>query len=461
MTAYPSPSDADDGAPTEPKRRSKMLWWIIGGIALLVLIVLGARYRAATPATTGRSGFNGPLTVGVASVGKGDIPITINALGTVTPLATVTVHPQINGPLVKIAFTEGQMVKAGDLLVLIDPRPYQAAVDQADGQLKHDQALLANAKVDLERYKTLLAQNSVSDQTYATQVATVAQDEATVATDRASLEVAKLNLEYCRITSPVAGLVGLRQVDIGNLMQANASTIVVVTQMQPMSVLFTVPEDSLSDVLQRLRSGQKLSVEAYDRSLTNKIASGTLSNSDNEIDTTTGTLKLRAMFDNSKFELFPSQFVNVRLLLDTLHDAIVVPGAAMQQGASGSYVYVVKADNTASMRAVTTGPSSGDLVSITKGLAVGERVVVDGADQLRDGAHVVVPGAAAGAAGAPPGSGQHQRHHDAGAGSSGGGGSSSGGTSSDGGNSSSGGSSSGGHVHRQHSADNPGGASPP
>ena len=461
MTLYLPPGDADDGAPTEPRRRSKMLWWIIGGIALLVLIVIGARYRAATPPPTGRSGFNGPLTVGVASVAKGDIPITINALGTVTPLATVTVHPQINGPLVKIAFTEGQTVKAGDLLVLIDPRPYQAAVDQAAGQLKHDQALLANAKVDLERYKTLLAQNSVSDQTYATQVATVAQDEATVATDRASLEVAQLNLEYCRITSPVAGLVGLRQVDIGNLMQANASTIVVVTQMQPMSVLFTVPEDSLSDVLQRLRSGQKLSVEAYDRSLTNKIASGTLSNSDNEIDTTTGTLKLRAMFDNSKFELFPSQFVNVRLLLDTLHDAIVVPGAAMQQGASGSYVYVVKADNTASMRAVTTGPSSGDLVSITKGLAVGERVVVDGADQLRDGAHVVVPGAAAGAAGAPPGSGQHQRHHDAGAGSSGGGGGSSGGTSSDGGNSSSGGSSSGGHMHRQHSADNPGGASPP
>ena len=444
-------------APGEPEaRRRKKIWWIIAGIALLALIVIGARYRAAAPPTTGRGGLNGPLTVGVASVTSGDIPITINALGTVTPLATVTVHPQINGPLVKIAFTEGQMVKRGDLLVLIDPRPYQAAVDQAAGQLKRDQAALANAKVDLDRYKTLLAQNSVSDQTYATQVATVAQDEATVATDRGALEAAQLNLDYCRITSPVAGLVGLRQVDIGNLMQANTTTIVVVTQMQPMSVLFTVPEDSLAEILQRLRSGQNLSVDAYDRSLTNKIASGTLSNADNEIDTTTGTLKLRAQFDNSKFELFPSQFVNVRLLLNTLHDAIVVPGAAMQQGASGSYVYVVNADSTVSMRGVTPGPSSGDLVSISKGLRTGERVVVDGADQLRDGAHVIVPGASP-AAGSSSGSGGHTHRQGGGAG-----GFSSGGGSGGGGST---GSSSGGHYH-QHQQDtgssgNAGGAPPP
>jgi multidrug efflux system membrane fusion protein len=460
MTLYPPPSDADDGAQPEPKHRWKMLWWIIAAVALLVVIVIGARYRAATPAAPGRGGLNGPLAVGVASVTTGEVPITINALGTVTPLATVTVHPQINGPLVKIAFTEGQMVKRGDLLVQIDPRPYQAAVDQAAGQLIRDQAALANAKVDLERYKTLLAQNSVSDQTYATQVATVAQDEATVASDRANLEAAQLNLDYCRITSPVAGLVGLRQVDIGNLMQANTTTIVVVTQLQPMSVLFTVPEDSLSNVLQRLRTGQKLAVDAFDRSLTNKIASGTLSNADNEIDTTTGTLKLRAMFDNTKFELFPNQFVNVRLLLDTLHDAIVVPGAAMQQGASGSYVYVVKPDSTVGMRAVTTGPTSGDLVSITKGLATGERVVVDGADQLRDGAKVVIPGNTPAAGAAAPGSGQRVHHRDAGSSTSSGAG---GGASS--------GASSGGH-HWQHQQDggssagsgaagNAGGAAPP
>src|SRR6202140_1479408 len=217
MTLQPPPSDADHGAYSERRRRRKLIWWIIGGIALLVLIVIGARYRAATPATTGRSGMNGPSTVGAANVTTGDIPITINALGTVTPLATVIIHPQINGPLLKIAFTEGQMIKRGDLLVQIDPRPYQAAVDQAAGQLKRDQASLANAKVDLDRYKTLLAQNSVSDQTYATQVATVAQQEATVASDRATLEVAQLNLDYCRITSPVSGLVGLRQGDVGNL----------------------------------------------------------------------------------------------------------------------------------------------------------------------------------------------------------------------------------------------------
>src|ERR1700722_19096082 len=222
-------------APT-PVNNRKRLWWILGIIALLVLLVLGLRYRArsVTPAAGGRFGAGAPLAVGVGKVTTGDVPITINALGTVTPLATVTVHPQINGPLVKIAFTEGQIVKAGELLAEIDPRPFQAALDQAVGQLKRDQALLANAKVDLARYKTLLAQESVSDQTYATQVSTVAQDEATVAFDQAAVESAQLNLGYCRITSPVAGRVGLRQVDIGNLLQANSSTIVIVTQMQPM-----------------------------------------------------------------------------------------------------------------------------------------------------------------------------------------------------------------------------------
>jgi membrane fusion protein, multidrug efflux system len=406
-------------APTLDNNRKK-LWWTLGIIALLVLLVLGMRYRArsVTP-PGGRFGAGAPLAVGVGKVTTGDVPITINALGTVTPLATVTVHPQVNGPLVKIAFTEGQIVKAGELLAQIDPRPFQAALDQAQGQLKRDQALLANAKIDLARYKTLLAQESVSDQTYATQVSTVAQDEATVAFDQAAVESAQLNLGYCRITSPVAGRVGLRQVDIGNLLQANSSTIVIVTQMQPMSVVFTVPEDSVSTILDHLHRGEKLTVDAFDRSLTNQIASGTLSNSDNQIDTTTGTLKLRAMYDNAKLELFPNQFVNAHLILETLHDQIVVPGAALLNGSQGSYVYLVNADNTVSMRQVVAGPTAGDKVAITKGLVSGQTVVVDGADQLRDGAKIMLPqapGAGGGAAGAP---GAHQRRGSAGGSSSG------------------------------------------
>ena len=398
------------------RRRRKKLWWIVGVVALVVLLVIGLRYRAAQSVTaTGRFGTGGPLAVGVAKVSTGDVPITVNALGTVTPLATVTVHPQINGPLIKIAFTEGQIVKAGELLALIDPRPFQAALDQAQGQLKRDQALLANAKIDLARYKTLLAQESVSDQTYATQVSTVAQDEATVAFDQAAVESAQLNLGYCRITSPVAGRVGLRQVDIGNLLQANTSTIAIVTQMQPMSVLFTVPEDSVSTILDHLHRGEKLTVDAFDRSLTNQIASGTLSNSDNQIDTTTGTLKLRAMFDNSKLELFPNQFVNAHLILETLHDQIVVPGAALQNGSQGSYVYLVNADNTVSMRPVVAGPSAGDLVAITKGLTSGQTVVVDGADQLRDGAKIMLPQApgtgSSGSSGSNGSGGNGGQHH--------------------------------------------------
>ena len=407
-------------APT-PDNNRKRLWWILGIVALLVLLILGLRYRAksVTPPAGGRFGAGAPLAVGVGKVTTGDVPITINALGTVTPLATVTVHPQINGPLVKVAFTEGQIVKAGELLAEIDPRPFQAALDQAVGQLKRDQALLANAKVDMARYKTLLAQESVSDQTYATQVSTVAQDEATVAFDQAAVESAQLNLGYCRITSPVAGRVGLRQVDIGNLLQANTSTIVIVTQMQPMSVVFTVPEDSVSTILDHLHRGEKLTVDAFDRSLTNQIASGTLSNSDNQIDTTTGTLKLRAMYDNSKLELFPNQFVNAHLILETLHDQIVVPGAALMTGSQGSYVYLVNADNTVSMRQVVAGPSAGDLVAITKGLTSGQTVVVDGADQLRDGAKIMLPQAPGAGAG---GTGTHPRRNGAGASSSGSGG---------------------------------------
>jgi multidrug efflux system membrane fusion protein len=399
--SVPSPPFETAETPEEPGRgRWRRLLWIAAVVVLVaaVVAIIVIRHRNATQAPTGNFGRGGPLTVGIAQVSRSDVPIKVAALGTVTPLATVTVHPQVTGPLVKIAFSEGQIVKAGDLLADIDPRPFQAVLDESIGALKRDQALLANARIDLDRYKMLVAENSVSEQQYATQQATVAQDEAIVATDQGAVEAATLNLNYCRITSPVTGRVGLRQVDIGNLVTANSSTIVVVTQMQPMSVLFPVPEDSLSAILQRLNRGEKLSIDAYDRSLTNRIASGVLANADNEIDPTTGTLKLRGMFDNKDLALFPNQFVNVQLLLDTLHDQVTVPGAAVQNGSAGSYVYVVNADSTVNVRPVKAGPTSGDLVAINAGLQPGETVVVDGADQLRDGAHVILPAAAAGAA---------------------------------------------------------------
>jgi multidrug efflux system membrane fusion protein len=409
--------------------RSRKIWWLLGAlvvVGVLTTVVVLRQRSSRESETAARSQFNAPTTVGIGRVTVGDVPITIDALGTVTPLATVTVHPQVTGPLVRIPFTEGQIVKAGELLAQIDPRPFQAALDQALGAQKRDEALLANARVDLNRYKTLLSQNSVAEQTYATQVASVAQDEATVATDKAAVEAAQLNLEYCRITSPVTGMVGLRQVDIGNLVTANTSTIVVVTQMQPMSVLFPVPEDNLGSIMQRMSHGQKLLVDAFDRTFTSKLATGYLSNNDDEVDPTTGTLKFRAMFDNKSNELFPDQFVNVRVLLDTLSGQVVVPGAAVLNGASGSYVYLIDpATSTVSMRLVSTGPSSGDKVSVRSGLKVGDIVVTDGADQLRDGARVVLPNAAgygAGAAGQGQrrgSGGQHRRRPEGGAGAGG------------------------------------------
>jgi len=372
----------------------RQLWIIVGiVVALLIVWVVARRGSTVQRSPGGFGGFNAPLPVGTAQVTTGDVPL--NALGTVTPLATVTVRPQVNGPLTKIAFTEGQMVHAGDVLAEIDPRPYQATLDQAKGQLARDEAQLANARVDLSRYKMLLEQNSVSQQQYDTQVALVNQDEAVITADKATVESATINLNYCRITSPVSGRVGLRQVDLGNLLQANASPIVVVTQLQPISVLFTVPEDNLRQVLGQLKYDAKLPVDAWDRSLTNKLATGSLATADNEIDTSTGTLKLRGMFDNADESLFPNQFVNVKLLVNTLKNQIVVPGAAVQNGASGNYVYVVNvANSTANMRTISVGPASEDKVVVMDGLKPGETVVIDGADQLRDGARVILPGAA-------------------------------------------------------------------
>src|SRR5215469_5613721 len=365
--------------------------WIALGLGLLTLLIWAIYPR---PQVNNR--FNqGAQPVGVATAVSGPIHVNLNALGTVTPLATATVRPQVGGLLTKLFFTEGQMVKAGDPLAEIDPRPYQAALDQAKGQLARDQANLANAKVDFARYQALKQQNAISDQQVATQEALVRSDAGIVEADQANVETAAINLGYTRIVSPVNGRVGLRQMDIGNIVQAGQSTgIVVVTELSPMSVVFTVPEDNISQIMGRVSQGAVLDAEAWDRSQTVKIASGKLATVDNVVDPTTGSVKLRAMFDNTDNKLFPSQFVNVRLLVNTLQDQTVVPVAAIQRGASGTFVFIVNPDKTVNQRSVKLGTQDGDKVAILEGLKPGDTVVVDGADRLRDGSDVMIPNAA-------------------------------------------------------------------
>jgi multidrug efflux system membrane fusion protein len=379
-------------------------------VALLVWFIRPT--QTVRPNRAAFAGANQALPVGIAKAVAGDIDVTLNALGTVTPLATVTVKPQVGGQLVKINFTEGEPVSAGQVLAEIDPKPYQAALDQANGQLARDEAQLANAEVDLKRYQTLAAQNSIAAQQVDTQAALVRQLQGVIKADQANVESAEINLNYATIRSPITGRVGLRQVDIGNLVTAGQATgIAVVTQLQPISVVYTVPEDVIGDIMARVRQGAKLPSDAYDRAQSKKLASGTLATIDNQIDTTTGTVKLRAMFDNPHGELFPNQFVNIKLLVNTLHDQTVVPAAAIQRGASGAFVFVVNADHTVSMRTVTLGQTQDDRVAIASGVKPGDTVVVDGADRLRDGARVVLPGERPPAAeqGAPRGPGNGRR----------------------------------------------------
>jgi multidrug efflux system membrane fusion protein len=381
------------GTVSQRPRRSRLrpfLW-----LLLIVAIIGGAVWYFPRPETQpkngGRPPSGAPIPVGVEPVEKGDMPVTLSQLGTVTPLAMVTVKTQISGYLMQVAFQEGQMVNKGDFLAQIDPRPYQVALEQAQAQLAKDQALLKNAQLDLQRYNTLVAQNSIAKQTRDTQVSLVAQYEATVKADQAQIDAQKLNLTYCRIVSPVTGRVGLRQVDPGNYAQtSDANGIVVVTQLQPISVIFTLPEDNLPEVMKRVRAGAALPVTAYDRTGATELAKGKLDTVDNQIDTTTGTVKLRAIFDNNEESLFPNQFVNVKLLVNTLHDADIVSNSAIQRGAPGTFVYVMKRDSTVSVQKVRLGPTDGQRTAVLSGLQPGENIVIDGTDRLRDGAKVTV-----------------------------------------------------------------------
>ena len=329
------------------------------------------------------------MSVGTATIDKGNINVTLDALGTVTSLATVTVKAQIGGQLVQIAFKEGQEVKKGDLLAQIDSRPYEAALAQAQGQLARDQALLQGAEVDLKRYQGLAAQNAVPRQTLDTQTALVGQYQGTLEADKALVQAATVNLAFTDIVAPVDGRVGLRQIDVGNYVTpGDANGIVVITQLQPISVLFTVPEDELQPIAQRMQQGATLPVSAFDRSGKTKLADGQLETFDSQIDPTTGTIKLRATFANDNRALYPNQFVNIELMVNEHDNVVVAPTAAIQRGIPGTFVYVVNADSTVSVRKVKLGVTNGERVEVASGLEAGERVVVDGVDKLRDGAKV-------------------------------------------------------------------------
>jgi len=341
------------------------------------------RQAAATPGIQAV-----PVVVTVVRVGN--LGVYLTGLGSVTAFHTVTVRTRVDGHLVKVAFQEGQVVRQGDVLAEIDPRPFQVQLAQAEGQLAKDEALLQNAKVDLARYTVLLAQDSVAKQQLDTQIALVQQDEGVIKSDQAQIDNAKLQLTYSRITAPITGRIGLRLIDPGNVVRANDPNngLAVITQLQPIAVLFTIPEDDLPQVLTKMRAGQQLVVDAYNRMLTKKLATGTLRTIDNQIDLHTGTVKCKAVFPNEENTLFPNQFVNVRLLLDTKRDTVIVSPATLQRSPQGTFVYVVKEDSTVEMRQVVLGPSEGDAVAIESGLAPGEVVVMEGVEKLQRGMHV-------------------------------------------------------------------------
>ncbi|HXX51174.1 MAG TPA: efflux RND transporter periplasmic adaptor subunit [Xanthobacteraceae bacterium] len=389
------------------------------GLVVVIFLALGiyetVRWVKSASPSGGRFPQAALQTVGASTVALGDVRVIVNALGTVTPLATVTVQTQINGQLTDVGFTEGQLVKKGDFLAQIDQRPYEYLKEQFEGQLAHDQGLLAQAQMDLTRYQTLAQQNSIARQQSEDQVFIVQQYAGSVKQDQGLVDAQALNIAYCHIVSPITGRVGLRLVDPGNYVQTtNTSGIAVITQLQPITVIFSIPEDELPGIMPQFNVGTPLTVTAYDRANLRELATGKVAAIDNQIDTTTGTVKVRAQFDNTDNALFPNQFVNARLLVKTLQNVVTVPTPAIQRGAPGAYVYVINADNTVSVRQITTGAVDGNITEVRSGLSAGDRVVIDGTDRLRDGLKVIVtaengqptaPGPAAG-----EGEGQQGRH---------------------------------------------------
>jgi multidrug efflux system membrane fusion protein len=380
-------------------RKSKLGWvWLL----ILAAAAVGAYHywpkgtntatdTVAPGATGGKKGRGGLVPVVATKVRRGNIGVYVTGLGTVTPINTVTLKSRVDGQLMKVNYKEGELVHEGDALIEIDPRPYQVQLDMALGQQIRDQAMLDNANVDLKRYQTLLEQNAIPEQQLATQKALVDQLKGTVLSDQSQIDSAKLNLVYCHITAPITGRVGLRLVDPGNIVHATDTTgLLVITQVQPISVVFTIVEDKLPEVLKRWHAGQQLRVEVWDRANQNKIGTGTLKTVDNQIDPTTGMIRLRADFPNQDESLFPDQFVNVRLLVEEKQGITLVSSAAVQRTTSSTYVYLVKPDSSVTVRQVVEGTSEGDDTQITSGLDPGDAVVMTGVDRLTEGAKVAV-----------------------------------------------------------------------
>ncbi len=408
-----------------PPRKRGWVWLVILAVLAGVAYWQWPRLKGFLPSSGAQSqatdkgsgrgrgrGGGGLSQVVAARATKGGIKVFVTGLGAVTPIYTVTVNSRVTGQLMQVRFKEGQMVHQGDLLVEIDPRPYQVQLEQAEGQLIHDQALLQDAKLDLDRYNTLIKQDAIPQQTLDAQKALVTQYEGTIKTDQSQIDNAKLNLIYCHIESPITGLVGLRLVDPGNIVQGTASTgLVVITQLDPISVIFTVGEDQLPPILGKLRAGESLPVEAWDRELKNKLADGKLETTDNQIDPTTGTLKLRSVFANPEGKLFPNQFVNARLLVQQKSNVTLLANSGIQRNSQGTYVWLVKPDHTVVVRPITVGTTEGDESEITAGLEPGDTVVTVGVDRLEEGGKVnaQVPGDKPGAGrfgGGRPGGGK-------------------------------------------------------